>query len=460
MNNEVVQFITCGSVDDGKSTLIGRLLHDTNSLFDDQLETLKSDSKKFGTQKENIDFALLTDGLLSEREQGITIDVAYKYFDYGNKKFIIADTPGHEQYTRNMATGASTADVAIILIDARKGVLTQTKRHSFIVSLLGIKNIIVAINKMDLVDFSEKVFEKIQSEYEKIIPNLPYYNEINFSYLPISALQGDNIVYESINTSWYKKPTLMKLLHTIDLQTQKSQTHSLFRFPVQYVNRPNLDFRGYCGTIASGSISVGDTIVVLPSNQKSKVKSIIPPTLEDMTVQTASKDMAITLTLESEIDISRGDMIVKEDAHIQTSKKISAMVVWMSDTPMETSSNYIIKITTALVNGTVSEILYKKDINTFEEQTVQQLHLNDIAKVTITLDKLISFDSYHLDKTTGSFIIIDRYSNETVGAGMIISSVIQSSKQHPKRIYSKEEIALNKMIREKYPEWKCKAIYE
>lgn len=457
---QLCRFITCGSVDDGKSTLIGRLLYDSKMIFEDQLSAIEKDSKKYGTTGEKIDLALLVDGLASEREQGITIDVAYRYFTTNQRKFIIADTPGHEQYTRNMATGASTADVAIILIDARKGVLTQTKRHSFIVSLLGIKNIIVAINKMDLVDFSQKVFDEIQSEYEKIIDYLPYHSDRVFTYIPLSALEGDNVVNTSKKIAWYKGGALLELLNTLDMGEKKSKAQELFRFPVQYVNRPNLDFRGYCGTIASGSISVGDTIVVLPSNQKSKVKSIIPPTLEDITLQTASKDTAITLTLESEIDISRGDMIVKEDAHIQTSKKISAMVVWMSDTPMETSSNYIIKITTALVNGIVSEILYKKDINTFEEQTVQQLHLNDIAKVTITLDKLISFDSYHLDKTTGSFIIIDRYTNETVGAGMIISSVIQSSEHHPKRIYSKEEIALNKMIREKYPEWKCKAIYE
>jgi len=456
-NKEMCRFITCGSVDDGKSTLIGRLLYDSKMIFEDQLSAIEKDSKKYGTTGK-IDLALLVDGLASEREQGITIDVAYRYFSTQKRKFIIADTPGHEQYTRNMATGASTADIAIVLIDARKGVLTQTKRHSFIVSLLGIKNIIVAINKMDLVDFKEERFEEIKQEYKALIPNLLHHKEITFRYIPLSALDGDNIVKNSDRCSWYKDKPLMTLLDTLEMKNTTLKIQNSFRFPVQYVNRPNLNFRGFCGTIASGEISVGENITVLPSNKTSKIKEIIS---SDMT--TTSKaffEMSVTLTLEDEIDISRGDVIIKSNEQIpHISNQISAMVVWMNETPMKLSQKYLFKLNTNLISGVCGEIIYKKEINTFEELKVQELHLNDIAKVILSFDKKIVFDVYNSNKTMGSFIIIDRYSNETVGAGMIVSSIVQANINQTK-IYTKEEIELNKMIREKYPEWECKAIYE
>jgi len=436
-NKEICRFITCGSVDDGKSTLIGRLLYDSKMTFEDQLTAIEKDSKKSGRTGDKIDLALLVDGLASEREQGITIDVAYRYFSTEKRKFIIADTPGHKQYTRNMATGASRADIAIILIDARKGVLTQTKRHSYIVSLLGIKNLIVAINKMDLVDFSQKRFEEIKEEYQKIIPNLPHHHDINFTYIPISALDGDNIVTNSHRCSWYNNPPLMALLNTLEIQNSTSSIQNSFRMPVQYVNRPHLNFRGFCGTIASGTISVGDSITVLPSKKSSKVKSIISNDIKDLrvknkdetieTITTAFAPMATTLTLEDEIDISRGDMIVKSDNIPKVSNKFSAMVVWMSEEKLSLNSSYIIKRATSVINGVFTSIDYKKDINSFEELKTDELGLNDIAKCTLSLDRAIAVDSYEYNRYTGSFIIIDRYTNETVGAGMIVGLIMQSN---------------------------------
>jgi sulfate adenylyltransferase subunit 1 len=466
-NKEILRFITCGSVDDGKSTLIGRLLYDSKMIFEDQLSAIEKDSKKSGTTGDKIDLALLVDGLASEREQGITIDVAYRFFSTDKRKFIIADTPGHEQYTRNMATGASTADAAIILIDARQGVLTQTKRHSYIASLLGIKQLIVAINKMDLVDFSKERFDEIKKDYEAVIPNLPHYKEIEFRYIPISALDGDNIVTNSKRCSWYTDKPLMALLDTIDISKEANEN---FRLPIQYVNRPHLNFRGFCGTIASGSINVGDEITVLPSRKTSRVKSIVSNDIKELrpktqdesveAIERAFAPMATTLTLEDEIDISRGDMIVKSDSIPDVSNKFSVMVVWMNEEPMKPNTDYIIKRATSVMNGTFKSIAYKKDINTFEELDTDYLELNDIAKCTLTLDRKIAVDPYNEDRFTGSFIIIDRYTDNTVGAGMISSSIINESmdEELTARTYTKAEKELNAYIRKNFPEWECKAI--
>ena len=465
-NKEILRFITCGSVDDGKSTLIGRLLYDSKMIFEDQLAAIEKDSKKVGTTGDKIDLALLVDGLASEREQGITIDVAYRFFSTEKRKFIIADTPGHEQYTRNMATGASTADVAIILIDARQGILTQTKRHSYIASLLGIKNLIVAINKMDLVDFSQEVFEKIKNDYNEIIEYLPHNSDLNIEFIPISALDGDNILTISPKCTWYKGLPLMKLLDSIEIHKKENNS---FRLPVQYVVRPHLNFRGFSGTIASGSISVGDEITVLPSRKTSKVKSIVSNDIKDLrpigkdgvveTIQKAFAPMATTITLEDEIDISRGDMIVKSTDIPKVSNHLSCMVVWMDEAPLKLNQNYIIKRSTSVLNGAFNSIEFKKNINTFEEIDARELALNDIAKCTISLDREIAVDPYHENRYTGSFIIIDKYTNSTVGAGMIIESIEGFAKlEDNKKVYTKTEIELNEFIRRNYPEWDCKAI--
>ena len=465
-NKQLLRFITCGNVDDGKSTLIGRLLHDSKGIFEDQLENIKKDSKKNNSTDNEFDLSLLVDGLQSEREQGITIDVAYRYFTTPKRKFIIADTPGHEQYTRNMATGASTADLAIILIDARYGVQTQTKRHSFIAKLLGIHHIVVAVNKMDLVDFSEEVFENIKRDYNEIIEYLPHHNDLNIEFIPISALDGDNILTISPKCSWYKGLPLMQLLDQTEIHKQES---SSFRLPVQYVVRPHLNFRGFSGTISSGSISVGDEITVLPSRKTSKVKSIVSNDIKDLrpigkdevveTIQTAFAPMATTITLEDEIDISRGDMIVKSSDIPKVSNHLSAMVVWMDETPLKLNQNYIIKRATSVLNGAFNSIEFKKNINTFEEIDATQLALNDIAKCTISLDREIAVDPYHENRYTGSFIIIDKYTNSTVGAGMIVSSIEGFAHlEEEKKVYTQAEIELNEFIRRNYPQWDCKAI--
>ena len=466
-NKEILRFITCGSVDDGKSTLIGRLLYDSKMIFEDQLASIEKDSKKSGTTGDNIDLALLVDGLASEREQGITIDVAYRFFSTDKRKFIIADTPGHEQYTRNMVTGASTANLAIILIDARAGVLTQTKRHSYIVSLLGIKNVIVAINKMDLVDFSQERFEEIKSEYENIIPSLPNSSNIDFQYIPISALDGDNIVNPSNRCSWYEGEPLMSMLDNTPLRNIYQQLDANFRLPIQYVNRPHLNFRGFMGTIASGSIKVGDEIIALPSNKRSRVKSIISPDIKELhpkayneeveSTTQAFSPMSITITLEDEIDISRGDMIIKANEPQPTiTKNIDTMIVWMDEKPMKLNERYIIKRATSVIDTKFQSIDYKKDINNFNEIKTDTLELNDIAKCSLSLDEAISIDSYTDNRYSGSFIIIDRYSNSTVGAGMIISSSNEIVQNH--RDYTKAEVELNRYIRENFPEWECKTI--
>ncbi|ECL3257454.1 sulfate adenylyltransferase subunit CysN [Campylobacter coli] len=458
-NQELCRFITCGSVDDGKSTLIGRMLYDSKMLFEDQILSLEKDSKKLGNAGEKLDFALLVDGLASEREQGITIDVAYRFFTSEKRKFIIADTPGHEQYTRNMATGASTADIAIILIDARKGVLTQTKRHSYIASLLGIKQFIIAVNKMDLIDYNQEIFNTICKNYQEILPCLKNHERIKTHFVPICALDGDNIASKSINMPWYDGKTLSELLDTLPIVTNLSDE---FIMSVQYVNRPHLNFRGFCGNIASGSINVKDEVVILPSLKTSKVKQIITPSIKNLNVsdkneknQSASFPSAITLTLEDEIDISRGDVIVSKNHSLKISNSFKAMMIWMSEAKFSLSGNYLIKMANLTTSITFEKIDFKKDINTFEESQSDELKLNDIAKCTLRLSKKTALAAYKDNKTLGSFIIIDRYSNETLAAGMVEEILTHEDKA---RVYTQAEIELNTYIRKNYPEWECKKI--
>lgn len=440
---EMLRFLTCGSVDDGKSTLIGRLLHDSKMIYEDQLEAVKSDTGKHGTTGGKIDLALLVDGLQAEREQGITIDVAYRYFSTSKRKFIIADTPGHEQYTRNMATGASTCDLAVILIDARYGVQTQTRRHSYIASLLGIKHVVVAINKMDLVEFSEDKFEEIKADYEKLSDTL---GEQNIYYLPMSALDGDNVVNKSENTPWYTGQSLMEILETVEIVGDKNIED--FRFPVQYVNRPNLDFRGFCGTVASGVVNVGDSIKVLPSNRVSKVKSIVT---YDGDLASAFVGQAVTLTLEDEIDVSRGDIIVHEQDEVAFSNNVQANLVWMSDIPMTPGKQYWFKFGSKVTPGVFSGIDYRVDVNTFEKTAVDQVSLNDIANVDLHLEQEIVADTYASNRATGAFVVIDRISNITVGAGMVGRSLEASAVESGQ--YSAFELELNALIRKHFPHW-------
>lgn len=459
-NKDMLRFLTCGSVDDGKSTLIGRMLYDSKMIFDDQLSAAEGESKKYGTTGEKIDMALLVDGLQSEREQGITIDVAYRFFATENRKFIIADTPGHEQYTRNMVTGASTADVAIILIDARKGILTQTRRHSFIVNLLGIEHIIVAINKMDLVDFSQEVYNETSTAYGELAEELGIKNTY---YIPVSALDGDNVVDKSAQTPWFDGLPLLGLLDSMDIS--KAQKAENFRFPVQYVNRPNLDFRGFCGTIAAGKVSVGDEITVLPSGKTTKVKSIINAgdiTEENRsaTTESAYALMAVTITTEDEVDISRGDMIVHTKNLPRVSNNLKVMLVWMDEKPMDLERQYDIKRATSVVPGFFEHINYKVDVNTYERQQVHALGLNDIASCKMVLTQPIAADAYNENRLTGSFIVVDRMSNDTVGAGMIVgvSRREQDAVKLSEKAYTDAEKALNQYIRENFPEWECKVV--
>ena len=410
-SKSLLRFITCGSVDDGKSTLIGRMLYDSKLIFEDQLSSLKAESKKHGTQNGKIDFALLVDGLTAEREQGITIDVAYRFFATEKRKFIVADTPGHEEYTRNMATGASTADLAIILIDARKGVLKQTKRHSFITDLLGIKNTLVAVNKMDLVDYDEKIYEKIKEDYLNFAVGL---GTENISFIPLSALNGDNMISPSKAMAWYEGSPLLEFLETVEIESDKSQ--SPFRFPVQLVNRPHLNFRGFSGTIASGSIKVGDEIITLPSGRISKIKSIIT---WQKSHEEAFADQAVTLTLEDEIDISRGDIIAKRNERPEITDQFQAHVIWMHDKPLLKGQTYLFKSCNKSVNGAVTEISCKVNINNMQHEPAKILELNEVGIVNISLHELIAFDRYGVNKTTGSFIITDKITNDTVGCGMI-----------------------------------------
>lgn len=459
-HKDMLRFLTCGSMDDGKSTLIGRLLYDSKMIFNDQLVATESESEKYGTTGEKIDMALLVDGLQSEREQGITIDVAYRFFATESRKYIIADTPGHEQYTRNMVTGASTADVAIILIDARKSILTQTRRHSLIVNLLGIEHVIVAINKMDLVDFSEDVFERIKKEYQALADKLGIQNTY---YMPLSALDGDNVVSVSEKTPWYKGKTLLNILDTLEIRQEIKEEN--FRFPVQYVNRPNLDFRGFCGTIASGSVKVGDDITVLPSGKTTKVKSIInagdiTENNRKATTNEVYAPMAVTLTTEDEVDISRGDMIVHTNAIPRVSNALKVMLVWMDEKSMDLQRTYDIKRATSVVPGSFEHINYKIDVNTHERTQVEQLELNDIASCKMLLTRPIAADNYKENRQIGSLIVVDRITNKTVGAGMIVDVAKRESDKASTeyREYTEAEIALNLYIRENFPEWQCNRV--
>ncbi|QKE64423.1 sulfate adenylyltransferase subunit CysN [Aquipseudomonas campi] len=413
---ELLRFLTCGNVDDGKSTLIGRLLHDSKMIYEDHLDAITKDSKKVGTTGEDIDLALLVDGLQAEREQGITIDVAYRYFSTTKRKFIIADTPGHEQYTRNMATGASNCDLAIILIDARYGVQTQTKRHSFIASLLGIKHIVIAVNKMDLKGFDQGVFEQIKSDYLTFVEGIAF-KPSSMHFVPMSALKGDNVVNKSEQSPWYTGQSLMEILETVEVAGDRNFDD--LRFPVQYVNRPNLNFRGFAGTLASGIVRKGDEIIALPSGKGSKVKSIV--TFEGELEQ-AGPGQAITITLEDEIDVSRGDMLVHADNRPQVVDSFDAMLVWMAEEPMLPGKKYDIKRATSYVPGSIAGIAHRVDVNTLEEGPASSLQLNEIGKVKIALDAPIALDGYAQNRTTGAFIVIDRLTNGTVGAGMIVAA--------------------------------------
>jgi len=409
---ELLRFITCGSVDDGKSTLIGRLLYESKMIYEDQLAAIKSDTAKHGTTGDELDLALALDGLQEEQQQGITIDVAYRYFSTDKRKFIIADTPGHEQYTRNMATGASSADLAIILIDARRGVLTQTRRHTFIVSLLGIKHIIVAVNKMDLVDYDQQVFEKIKLDYQEFAARL---NLPDVHFIPISALKGDNVVELSENMSWYQGSPLMNFLETVYIASDRNLED--FRFPVQYVNRPNLDYRGFCGTVASGIIRAGDEVMAIPSRKTSRVKRIVTM---DGDLSEAFAPQSVTLTLEDEIDISRGDMIVRPGNVPHVSHKFEAMLVWMHEEPMVPGKQYLIKQTTKTAPGVINTLRYRIDVNTLHRQDAPVLKLNEIGRCQLTLTQPICFDAYRRSRTTGAIIVVDRITNSTVAAGMIL----------------------------------------
>jgi bifunctional enzyme CysN/CysC len=409
---ELLRFMTCGSVDDGKSTLIGMLLYETKMIYEDQLAAVRRDSVVHGTTGGDFDPALLTDGLKAEREQGITIDVAYRYFSTAKRKFIIADTPGHEQYTRNMATGASTCDLAIILIDARHGVMEQTRRHSFITSLLGIKHILVAVNKMDLVGYRQDVFERIQDEYTDFASRL-YTEDVHF--IPISALKGDNVVHPGKNMPWYEGSTLMHMLENVHIASDRNLID--FRFPVQYVNRPHLDFRGFCGTIAAGVVRAGDEVMVLPSKKRSRVKSIVS---YDGKLDQAFAPMSVTLTLEDEIDISRGDMVVHPGNVPRYDDHFEAMIVWMSEDPMVPGKSYLIKHAHKIVSGNVSTLRYRVDVNTLQRQDAPTLRLNEIGRCRVSLSQSIAFDGYRRNRATGAFIVVDRLTNGTVAAGMIM----------------------------------------
>ncbi|MFN9509190.1 MAG: sulfate adenylyltransferase subunit CysN [Planctomycetota bacterium] len=408
---ELLRFITCGSVDDGKSTLIGRLLYDSKMIYEDQLAQLENESKVHGTTGGKFDPALVTDGLRAEREQGITIDVAYRYFSTAKRKFIIADTPGHEQYTRNMATGASTADLAIILIDARHGVLTQTKRHSFIVSLLGIRHVVVTVNKMDLVNYSQERFEQICDDYKQFVSRLDL---PDLHFIPLAALHGENVVDQSPNMPWYKGSTLMNFLESVYIGSDRNLED--FRLPIQYVNRPNLDFRGFCGTIASGILRKGDQIMVMPSKRVSKVKRIVT---QDGDLEEAFCPQSITVVLEDEVDCSRGDMIVRPGNIPKSTNQFDATIVWLNADPLLPGKTYLFKHTSQTIPGQIDTLRYKVDVNTLHRSPAPDLQLNEIGRCSITLSQSVYFDAYKRNRSTGSFIIIDRLTNATVGAGMI-----------------------------------------
>ena len=412
----LLRLLTAGSVDDGKPTLIGRLLFDSKKLYEDQLQALERDSKRVGNAGAGqIDYALLLDGLKAEREEGITIDVAYRYFSTNQRKFIIADTPGHEQYTRNMITGGSTANLAIILVDARTGVITQTRRHTFLVSLLGIKHIVLAVNKMDLVNFSEETFNEIRSEYLELTKHLGIEDVTCF---PLSALEGDNVVERSERTPWYEGQSLLEFLETVPIDQDRNMTD--FRYPVQYVLRPNLDFRGFCGKVASGVIHKGDEIVALPSMKRSHVKSIVTYEGE---LEEAFCPQCVTLTLEDEIDISRGEMLVKPDNLPHVGRNFETMLVWMDEEPMDRKKQFFLKHNTNTTRATLTQIMYKVDVNTMQHLEGTDFKLNEIGKVHITTAKTLFFDSYSKNKATGAFILIDPITNNTCAVGMICNAL-------------------------------------
>ncbi|MBK7592806.1 MAG: sulfate adenylyltransferase subunit CysN [Betaproteobacteria bacterium] len=421
-HKSLLRFITCGSVDDGKSTLIGRLLYESKMIFEDQLAALERDSKKVGTRGDEIDYALLLDGLQAEREQGITIDVAYRFFSTDRRKFIVADTPGHEQYTRNMVTGASTADLAIILIDARKGVLVQTRRHSYLVSLLGIRRVVLAINKMDLVDYAPEVFARIEEDYRAFAARIGLTDIV---CIPISAVHGDNIIEPRGNTPWYQGPMLMEHLETVpvddDLQARP------FRLPVQWVNRPNSDFRGFAGTIVSGVVKPGDSIKVLPSGRESRVLRIVTA---DGDLKEAVANQSVTLTLADEIDISRGDVLAAADDPVPVADQFEATVVWMSEAPMLRGRNYLLKIGTKTVTATIAPLKYKVNVNTLEHLAADRLELNDIGVCELELDQVIAFEPYAVNRDLGGFILIDRMTDHTVGAGQLNFALRRSQNIH------------------------------
>lgn len=412
---DLLRFLTAGSVDDGKSTLIGRLLFDSKKIYEDQLAALERDSKRVGNAGDHVDYALLLDGLKAEREQGITIDVAYRYFSTNKRKFIIADTPGHEQYTRNMITGGSTADLAIILVDARNGVITQTRRHTFLVSLLGIKQVVLAVNKMDLVDFSEERFNEIVEEYSRFVEPLGVKNTY---CIPLSALDGDNVVDKSDRTPWYKGDSLLNFIESVEID--KNLDLEDFRFPVQYVLRPNLDFRGFSGRVASGVIRKGDEVVALPSGVKSKIKSIVT---YDGELDYAFSPQSVTVTLEDEIDVSRGEMLVHPDNLPTVSRNFEAMLVWMDEEPMDATKQFFIKQTTNISRASIDAIKYQIDVNTMERSEVDHLSLNEIGRVVFSSAKELFFDPYLKNRATGAFILIDPITNNTSAVGMILNEV-------------------------------------
>lgn len=457
-NKELLRFITCGSVDDGKSTLIGRLLFDTKMIFEDQLNSVTQDSKAHGTQGNQVDLALLVDGLQAEREQGITIDVAYRFFATDKRKFIVADTPGHQQYTRNMATGASTANAAIILVDARHGVLEQTRRHSFVTHLLGIKHLIIAVNKMDLVDFDKNRFQQIQQDYWAFAEKLGIQQA---QFIPISALTGDNIATSSQAMNWYQGPALLEALEQLPIDGQ--ETDQDFRFAVQWVNRPNSNFRGFSGTISSGTIEIGDTVTIYPAGKTTKIADIIEPSIDPSTasIAAAHAPMAVTLVTEDEVDISRGDWIVKRH---QPAPSISHLVavdlVWLHETPAEVGKSYLLRDATRKTRGRLQTIDAIIDVNTLEKSVGNQLQVNGIAQAQIQFDQAWPFDAYGDNRATGSFILIDPISQATVGAAMI-SQVLADRSEQPQPIqrdYTPFERDLNALIRQHFPEWQTLSI--
>ena len=421
-NLDLLRFITCGSVDDGKSTLIGRMLYEAQLIFEDQVASLQADSKRQGTQGGDIDFALLVDGLAAEREQGITIDVAYRFFSTDHRKFIVADTPGHEQYTRNMVTGASTADVAVILVDAANGVLTQTRRHSFITSLLGIKDVVLAVNKMDLVDYDQETFNSIVEDYGNFAEQLEFET---ITPIPLSALQGDNVIERSARTHWYSGPTLLGYLETVNVHGDQ-QARPL-RFPVQWVNRPNSEFRGFSGTVVSGSVSRGDEVRILPSGEVASVKDIV---LYHDQLNTAHTDQAVTLTLDREVDASRGDVIVAAESPCEVSDQFDASLVWMDTEEGYIGRSYWLMLGTTRINATLTDIKFKYNINTLEQLSTRSFNLNDIGRVSLSFDRPVPFEAYSECQGLGSFVLVDRYTHATVGAGMINFALRRASNIH------------------------------